>query len=116
MAQDNLVAWKGDKKALSDYVAKSSSKAVVAEFGASWCPSCRRLAALLPKLAKDYPNVMFLKIDTEEASELASDYSIQSIPQSFVFRGGDGELGDQGSVMGANPQQIKAKLDALLKG
>jgi thiol-disulfide isomerase/thioredoxin len=110
MSSSNILVFKGDKAALTDQV-KSSEGLVVVDFHAAWCPSCRKLSGLLPAIATDFPNVLFLKADVDEAKELAAGYQITAIPHLKYFKlGPDQQLQELGSVTGANAAVIRQKL------
>ncbi|OHT13121.1 Thioredoxin [Tritrichomonas foetus] len=110
MSASNILVFKGDKEALTQQVI-SAGGLVVVDFHASWCPSCRKLAQSLPKIANEYPNVLFLKSDVDEAKDLAAAFSISSIPHCKFFKvGDDKQLNELGSVTGANNTQIYQKL------
>ena len=101
----NILVFKGDKDALKQQVI-SAGGLVVVDFHAPWCPSCTRLAKMLPEIAANFPNVLFLKADVDEARELAAHYSISSIPHIKFFKYGADRLEELGSVTGANRDAI----------
>jgi thioredoxin len=62
---------------------------VVADFWAEWCGPCKMIAPVLKELAKDYKDKLKVaKINVDEEPDLASRYSIQSIPTLLFFKGG----------------------------
>lgn len=111
MTASNILVFKGDKEALKQQVI-SAGGLVVVDFHAAWCPSCRRLAQMLSGIANEYPNVLFLKADVDDAKDLAATYSISSIPQIKFFRYNETStnLDELGSVIGANPGLIHDEL------
>nr|AEM42995.1 thioredoxin H [Siraitia grosvenorii] len=63
---------------------KESGKLIVVDFTASWCGPCRAIAPLFTELAKNNPNVIFLKVDVDELNTVASEWEINAMP-TFVF-------------------------------
>ena len=47
---------------------------------AEWCGPCKMMAPHFAKVAKQYPNVVFAKIDTEANPRLSSAFNVRSIP------------------------------------
>jgi thioredoxin 1 len=61
---------------------------VLFDFWAAWCGPCRMFAPVFEQAAADHPDVVFAKVDTEVAQELAGALRIMSIPTLMAFRGG----------------------------
>jgi len=61
---------------------------VLFDFWAAWCGPCRMFAPVFEQAATDHPDVVFVKVDTEQAQELAGALRIMSIPTLMAFRGG----------------------------
>lgn len=60
------------------------------DFGASWCSPCKALKPTLESFAaenKDSLKVVFVDID--DSSELASQYSVISVPTLVLFKNGE---------------------------
>lgn len=67
-----------------------SSIPVVVDFFATWCGPCRMIAPLLEAAAEDYEGkVKFVKLDVDEAGDIARDYSVMSIPTLIIFKEGE---------------------------
>ncbi len=100
----NFDSW--DKEVLK------SQQLVMVDFWATWCAPCRIVAPAVEELAKEYEGkAKFVKVNTDENSELATQYKIRGIPTLMFIR--DGQVVDQ--VVGAVAKgQLKAKLDSLL--
>lgn len=62
---------------------------VLLDFFATWCGPCRMLGPVLEALdaKEDFP-VQIVKVDTDEASELAGAFQVESIPTLFFFSEG----------------------------
>lgn len=111
----NILIFRGDKDALSQQVVSAGDLVVVYMY-AQWCPSCQRLSAELPKIANDYPNVLFLKSNVDEAKKLCSSFSITSIPHLKYFKiNEDQQLQELCSITGANIPAIREKLSEFTK-
>ncbi len=80
---------------------------VVVDFWAEWCGPCRMIAPILKELAKDYKDKLkVVKINVDQEPDLASRYTIQSIPTLLFFKGG--QLVKQ--QIGAVPRPVLEKI------
>ncbi|KAJ2884182.1 glycerol ether metabolic process [Coemansia aciculifera] len=87
---------------------------VAVDFTATWCGPCKVIGPKFAKLAAEYPDVTFLKVDVDEVSEVAQDQKITAMPtfQFFV----EGKQSDSHkAVIGANVATLTAALDGLKK-
>ena len=53
---------------------------VVIDFYATWCGPCKMLAPIFEQVSAEKENVTFVKVDVDEAGELANLFGITSIP------------------------------------
>lgn len=66
-----------------------STKPVFVDFWAEWCGPCRMVGPVVEELARDYEGkVDFVKVNVDEANDLASKYNVFSIPTLMVLHKG----------------------------
>jgi thioredoxin 1 len=61
---------------------------VFVDFHAEWCGPCKMTEPIIDQLAGEMKDVAFVKIDVDHNAELASEYSVFSIPTFMVFKDG----------------------------
>jgi len=71
-----------------DEIVLKSSKPVLVDFGASWCPPCRALRPILDEMAQDNDIYKIVAVDIEAEPALAAAYEVSSIPCLIVFKNG----------------------------
>jgi len=59
---------------------------IILDYWAPWCGPCRSFAPVFEKVAEDYPDILFAKINTEEQQEIAAHFQIRSIPTLMIMR------------------------------
>eukprot|EP00245_Coleochaete_scutata_P002355 TRINITY_DN1307_c0_g6_i1.p1 TRINITY_DN1307_c0_g6~~TRINITY_DN1307_c0_g6_i1.p1 ORF type:complete len:318 (+),score=31.15 TRINITY_DN1307_c0_g6_i1:110-1063(+) len=70
----------------------AGEKLVVVDFYATWCGSCRSLYPKLCQMAKQYPDVVFLKVNFDENKPMCKSLNIRVLPFFHFYRGADGRL------------------------
>jgi len=74
---------------------------VLVDFWAPWCGPCRMMAPAYEQAAQQLePGMRVVKVNTEEAQDLAMRYGIRSIPTLALFKDGR-ELARQAGAMDA---------------
>ena len=78
----------------------NSDKPVLLDFWAPWCAPCRIVVPIIEEIAGERPDIRVGKINVDEQPELASEFSIMSIPTLVVMK--NGKIVQQ--VSGARPK------------
>ena len=93
-----------------DRTVLASDAPVLVDFHAEWCGPCKILAPMLDELAAaDVGRILFTKVDTDQAQDVAARYAIRSVPTVVVFRGGQ----EVGRSVGIMMDEIRALLDSV---
>ncbi|MEE8178365.1 MAG: thioredoxin [Nitrosopumilaceae archaeon] len=91
----------------------SSPMPVFVDFWAEWCGPCRMVSPVVEELSNEYDGkVSFVKVNVDEANELASKYNVFSIPTLAVFN--KGEIVAQ-QVGAASKESYKNMIDKALE-
>ena len=87
---------------------ESSDKPVLVDFWAVWCGPCRHQGMILDKWAEaNGENVMLAKVNVDQASAIAAQFGISSIPTLILFSKGN-------EVARAVGVQRESDLDGIL--
>ncbi|CAE7662922.1 TXN, partial [Symbiodinium microadriaticum] len=78
---------------------------VIAEFGASWCKNCRKIAPVIKNLAMQHKfTALVLDVDIDDCEDVATTCQVSSVPRLIAYRGGV-KVGD---YTGSNPDEVTA--------
>lgn len=90
----------------------NSSKVVLVEFYASWCPHCQRMMPIVAQLKELLAgSVNIYQYDIDKNSELASEVGADSIPTFIVYRDGKEVWRESGEIDG---QVLLSKVQSFL--
>lgn len=87
----------------------TKAELLVLYFTAKWCGPCQQISPIIDQLSNSYSNINFLKIDIDEHKQLASRFSISSIP-TFLFVNKGKELE---RVRGADITKLNEEINKL---
>lgn len=85
-------------------------KLTVTDFHAQWCGPCKAIAPVIEKFSENYTNVQFLKVDVDEAGDIAQEYGITAMPTFVLYK--DGE--PLGKIVGAAPDNVKKAIEKYM--
>ncbi|CAN0586043.1 unnamed protein product, partial [Ectocarpus sp. 12 AP-2014] len=112
-AADNLVKDISEAEFMAEVVDGSAETPVIVDFWAPWCGPCKTLGPMLEDAVKAAKGaVRMVKVNVDEAQNIAGQLQIQSIPTVYAFYKGQPVDGFQG----AQPQsEIKAFVDRVVQ-
>ncbi len=63
---------------------------VLVDFWAAWCGPCKMVAPVIEELSDEYEGRMKIcKLDVDEVSDVAAQFSVMSIPTLILFNKGE---------------------------
>lgn len=68
---------------------KDTPAKMLVDFYADWCGPCKMIAPILEEIGKEMPDLIIMKINVDELTEVAIQYGIQSIPTLLVMEKGE---------------------------
>ena len=78
-------------------------KLVIVDFWATWCGPCRMLSPLLDEVEEEMADkISVVKVNVDDADEIAMKFRIMNIPTLLFFKGG--QLVDKS--VGAMPKNV----------
>lgn len=72
----------------ADFDKAIAGEKTLVDFFATWCGPCSMLAPIVEKVASEHPELSVIKVDVDQANDLAARYDIYSIPALFYFENG----------------------------
>ncbi|KAI4881219.1 hypothetical protein NFI96_033454 [Prochilodus magdalenae] len=79
-----------DQEAFDKALADAGDKLVVVDFTATWCGPCQSIAPFYKGLSEkgDNANVVFLKVDVDDAQDVAQSCEIKCMPTFHFYKNG----------------------------
>ena len=78
-----------------------NSKTVLVDFYADWCGPCKMLAPIVEEISNENGDCDVVKLNVDEAPEIAAKYGVMSIPTLIVFKDGK----ESGKTIGVQSKQ-----------
>jgi len=76
-------------KTAAEFDAAVGKGRVLVDFWATWCGPCLMMGQMIAKdLEPAHPEISIVKVNVDEAPELAARFGIMSIPALFCFKDG----------------------------
>ncbi len=76
-------------KTEAEFSAALATGRVLVDFWATWCGPCQMMGQrLAAELEPAHPEIAVVKVNVDEAPELAAKFGVMSIPALFCFRDG----------------------------
>ena len=66
----------------------NSDKTVLIDFYADWCGPCKMFSPIVEAVAADNEDIKVVKVNVDDAQDLAIQYQVMSIPTTVVIKEG----------------------------
>ena len=75
-----------DKAVFNDLI--NGDRPVLVDFYAEWCGPCGMIAPVIEQIAAEHKEIEVVKVNVDNAVEIAAEYGIVSIPTVIFFKNG----------------------------
>ena len=91
-------------------LAENADKLVVVDFTATWCGPCQMIAPAYARMAEEFTDVVFIKVDVDENEETATGCGIEAMPTFQFYKNKErvkDESGRDFEIKGANEAALR---------
>ncbi|XP_066460483.1 thioredoxin-like [Eleutherodactylus coqui] len=99
----------GERDDFKHTLSSADGKLVVVDFTVLWCLSCKMIAPLFEEMSKKHPDVVFIKVDVDDAQEVAAYCDIRKVPTFQFYKNGERIY----ELTRANPSRLEQKVQEL---
>ena len=85
----------------------------ILDFWAPWCGPCKSFVPIFEKVAEEYPDILFGKVNTEEEQALAGHFQIRSIPTVMILKEGIAVFSQAGVIPEEGIKELLTQVIAL---
>jgi thioredoxin 1 len=110
MANRSKVHHVTSESEFNEKLKSAGERLVVVDFFADWCGPCKQISPIVDDFSNKYPNVVFLKVNVDELSDLAGELGVRAMPTFYLFAKGK-KVDD---LVGADPRALEAKIKAKM--
>ena len=82
---------------------------VVIDFYATWCGPCKKLGPFFSQLSLEFPDITFLKVNSDDAEDLTKHYEVSALPTVLFMNNGE----VLSIVKGFNLEILKGEMNEL---
>lgn len=93
----------------------NQDRLIVLKIFAPWCRSCRAVAPKVNRLAREFSEILFVKMDYERNKELCKRLDVRIMPTFIFYAGARGEI-EKFSCGPARAGIIREKIENLMNG
>ncbi|ARK31755.1 thioredoxin family protein [Halalkalibacter krulwichiae] len=72
-------------KSIEEFKEIASEETAVFMFSADWCPDCRVIEPVLPRIEADFPSFSFYYVDRDQFIDLCQELDIYGIPSFLAY-------------------------------
>jgi len=102
-----MVNYTKNREEFDALMETSKTKLVVIDFTATWCGPCKMIGPYFEKLAVEYPDIEFVKVDVDDANDVAAFCNISAMPTFHFYKNGI-KIDD---LQGADKTKLKDKVE-----